>query len=181
MIRMQGTPNQSAAGSPAYLGRTGGIRILFVEDDEFYRENLVAELTERGFVVHSFTDATWLLRSLDSAVEADVIVLEWKLPNILGIDLLAQLRHHGVNLPVVFLTNHAQIENESQAFARGGRLHQQVTRCGDSSQPPQGRVGDWQTFRPSRGRQTHRLRQARPQTGEQPSLLERGGRWPHRR
>ena len=68
---MQGTPNQSAAGSPAYVVRTGGIRILFVEDDEGYRANLVAELTERGFVVHSFTDATWLLRSLDSAVEAD--------------------------------------------------------------------------------------------------------------
>ena len=71
MIRMQGTPNQSAVGSPTYVGRTGGIRILFVEDDEGYRVNLVAELSERGFVVHSFTDATWLLRSLDSAVEAD--------------------------------------------------------------------------------------------------------------
>src|SRR5260370_35810736 len=119
MIRMRGTPNQSAAGSPAYVGRTGGIRILFVEDDEGYRETLVAELTERGFVVHSFTDATWLLRSLDSAVEADVIVLEWKLPNILGIDLLAQQRHHDVKLPVLFLTSHHQIETESQALARG--------------------------------------------------------------
>jgi two-component system, OmpR family, response regulator ChvI len=119
MIRMQGTPNQSAAGSPAYVGRTGGIRILFVEDDEFYRENLVAELTERGFVVHSFTDATWLLRSLDSAVEADVIVLEWKLPKTSGIDLLSQLRQRGVNLPVVFLTSHVLQANEKLAFERG--------------------------------------------------------------
>jgi len=119
MIRMQGTPNQSAAGSPAYVGRTGGIRILFVEDDEGYRANLVAELSERGVVVHSFTYATWLLRALDSAVEADVIVLEWKLPNILGIDLLAQLRHHGVKLPVVFLTSHVLQANEKLAFERG--------------------------------------------------------------
>lgn len=119
MIRMQGTPNQNAAGSPAYLGRTGGIRILFVEDDEFYRENLVAELTERGFVVHSFTDATWLLRSLDSAVEADVIVLEWELPKTSGIDLLSQLRQRGVNLPVVFLTSHVLQANEKLAFERG--------------------------------------------------------------
>jgi two-component system, OmpR family, response regulator ChvI len=119
MIRMQGTPNQSAAGSPAYVGRTGGIRILFVEDDEFYRENLVAELTERGFVVHSFTDATWLLRSLDSAVEANVIVLEWKLPKTSGIDLLSQLRQRGVSVPVVFLTSHVQQANEKLAFERG--------------------------------------------------------------
>jgi DNA-binding response OmpR family regulator len=96
MIRMQGTPNQTGTGLAAYLGRMGGIRILFVEDDQFYRENLVAELTERGFVVHSFTDATWLLHSLDRAVEADVIVLEWKLPKTSGIDLLLQLRQRGV-------------------------------------------------------------------------------------
>jgi two-component system, OmpR family, response regulator ChvI len=119
MIRMQGTPDQSAAGSPAYVGRTGGIRILFVEDDEGYRANLVAELSERGFVVHSFTDATWLLRSLDSAVEADVIVLEWKLPKTSGIDLLLQLRQRGVNLPVVFLTSHVLQANEKLAFERG--------------------------------------------------------------
>jgi two-component system, OmpR family, response regulator ChvI len=119
MIRMQGTPNQSATGSPAYVGRTGGIRILFVEDDEGYRANLVAELSERGFVVHSFTDATWLLRSLDSAVEADVIVLEWELPKTSGIDLLSQLRQRGVNLPVVFLTSHVLQANEKLAFERG--------------------------------------------------------------
>jgi two-component system response regulator ChvI len=119
MIRMQGTPNQSAVGSPAYAGRTGGIRILFVEDDEGYRANLVAKLSERGFVVHSFTDATWLLRSLDSAVEADIIVLEWKLPKSSGIDLLSQLRQRGVSVPVVFLTSHAQQANEKLAFERG--------------------------------------------------------------
>ena len=119
MIRVQVTPNQSATGSPAYVGRTGGIRILFVEDDEFYRENLVAELTERGFVVHSFTDATWFLRSLDSAVEADVIVLEWKLPRTSGVDLLSQLRQRGVSVPVVFLTSHVQQANEKLAFERG--------------------------------------------------------------
>src|SRR5713226_542439 len=73
VIHMQGTPKQSAAGLPAYVGKTGGIRILFVEDDEYYREALGADLSERGFVVHGFANATLLLGSLDSAVEADVI------------------------------------------------------------------------------------------------------------
>lgn len=41
------------------------------------------------------------------------------LPDISGIDLLPQLRRHGVNLPVVFLTNHALIAHESLAFVRG--------------------------------------------------------------
>ena len=142
MFRKQGTPNQSATGLTVYVSRTGGIRILFVENDEFYRESLVAELTERGFVVHSFTDATWLLRSLDSAVEADIIVLEWKLPKTSGIDLLSQLRQRGVSVPVVFLTNHVQQANEKLAFERGA-VDFIVTRCGDSGQPPQAGVGNW--------------------------------------
>jgi two-component system, OmpR family, response regulator ChvI len=102
-----------------YVSRTGGIHLLFVEDDENYRENLVAELSERGFGVHSFADATSLLRSLDGAVAADVIMLEWKLPKTSGIDLLAQLRGRGVNLPVVFLTGHTLPANESLALERG--------------------------------------------------------------
>jgi DNA-binding response OmpR family regulator len=71
---------------PAYVGRTGGIRILFVEDDEDYREALGADLSERGFVIQSFADATSLLDSFGSA--AEVIILDWKLPRTSGIDLL---------------------------------------------------------------------------------------------
>jgi two-component system, OmpR family, response regulator ChvI len=116
---MKGIPDQGAAGLPTDVSRTGGIRILFVEDDEDYREALGADLSERGFVVHSFADATSLLYAFDSAVEADVIILDWKLPGTSGIDLLGQLRRKGVNLPVVFLTVLASTVHETLAFDRG--------------------------------------------------------------
>jgi two-component system response regulator ChvI len=102
---------------PAYVGRTGGIRILFVEDDEDYREALGADLSERGFVIQSFADATSLLDSFGSA--AEVIILDWKLPRTSGIDLLGQLRRQGVNLPVMFLTGLASTVHETLAFDRG--------------------------------------------------------------
>jgi len=95
------------------------IRVLFVEDDEDYCEIVSSELTWHGFAVRSFADGDALLGSLDAAAEADVIVLDWRLPTISGIDLLPQLHQRGVNLPVVFLTSHPQIDNENQAFARG--------------------------------------------------------------
>jgi len=95
------------------------IRVLLVEDDEDYREIVSSELEWHGFTVCSFADGASLLGALDTVTDADIIVLDWRLPNISGIDLLPLLRQRGVNLPVVFLTSHPQLDNESQAFARG--------------------------------------------------------------
>jgi two-component system response regulator ChvI len=99
--------------------KTDPIRVLLVEDDEDYREIVGSELSWHGFAVHSFADGDSLLGSLDTAAYADVIVLDWRLPNISGIDLLPQLRQRGVNLPVVFLTSHADPAYEKLAFERG--------------------------------------------------------------
>jgi len=95
------------------------IRVLLVEDNEDYREIVGSELSWHGFAVRSFADGDSLLSSLDAAPGADVIVLDWRLPTISGIDLLPQLRQRGVNLPVVFLTSHAEPAYEKLAFERG--------------------------------------------------------------
>jgi two-component system response regulator ChvI len=100
-------------------GESSLIRVLIVEDDEDYREIVTSELTWHGFAVRGFADGDALLASLDVAAEADVIVLDWRLPTISGIDLLPQLRQLGVNLPVVFLTSHPRPVNEQLAFERG--------------------------------------------------------------
>ena len=99
--------------------KTDPIRVLLVEDDEDYREIVGSELSWHGFAVRSFADGDSLLGSLDSAAEADIIILDWRLPNISGIDLLPRLRERGVNLPVVFLTSHADPAYEKLAFERG--------------------------------------------------------------
>ena len=100
-------------------GEAGPIRVLIVEDDENYREIVSSELEWHGFAVRSFADGDELLGSLDAVGEADVIVLDWRLPTISGIDLLPELRQRGVTLPVVFLTSHPQPANEQLAFERG--------------------------------------------------------------
>jgi two-component system response regulator ChvI len=101
------------------LGTQPEIRVLFVEDDDNYREVMADELAVMGFSVRSFPDGQALLSSLEAAADADVIVLDWGLPKTSGIDLLPQLRRHGVNLPVVFLTGRALTDNENLAFDRG--------------------------------------------------------------
>ena len=89
-------------------------RVVLVESDQYYREVLTFELLRQGFVVHAFADGASLLGSLATAVDADLAVLDWDLPTMPGLKLLAQLRQHGVALPVVFLTGKVIAGNEHE-------------------------------------------------------------------
>jgi two-component system response regulator ChvI len=104
------SPAQPAA--PAAIGKTGRRRVVLVESDQYYREVLTVELLRQGNVVDAFTDGASLLGSLATAVDADLVVLDWDLPKMSGTELLAELRQHGVNLPVVFLTGKVIAVNE---------------------------------------------------------------------
>jgi two-component system, OmpR family, response regulator ChvI len=95
------------------------IRLIFVDDDGDYREAATGELTDLGFTVESFGDGASMLEAMAGGLEADVIVLDWGLPAVTGIDLLPRLRRQGIMLPVVFLTGRATPAHEHLAFDRG--------------------------------------------------------------
>ena len=102
----------------AELGRDL-IRVLHVEDDPNCREAIADQLSDHGFVVHSFADAMSLADGLALSSDADIILLDWDLPEISGIELLVELRQAGVNLPVVFLTGYGFTAQENLAFETG--------------------------------------------------------------
>jgi two-component system response regulator ChvI len=89
---------------PAATGKAGPRRVVLVEGDQYYRQMLTDELLRQGFAVHAFADGASLLDSVATAIDADIVVLDWDLPKMPGVDLLSRLRQHGVNQPVVFLT-----------------------------------------------------------------------------
>jgi two-component system, OmpR family, response regulator ChvI len=95
------------------------LRVLHVEDDPNCREAIADQLSDHGFVVHSFADAVSLVDALSRATEADIILLDWDLPEVSGIELLVELRRYGVNLPVVFLTGYGFHAQENLAFESG--------------------------------------------------------------
>jgi two-component system response regulator ChvI len=107
------------AGTGNVLSQPEAIRILFVEDDEAFRETLSGELLEHGFSVRGFADGASLLEVSDEMHDADLLLLDWGLPGTLGIDLLKQLRRRGINLPTVFLTGHTLVANERMALDGG--------------------------------------------------------------
>src|SRR5450631_259031 len=109
-----GRANQQIAELGPHL-----IRVLHVEDDPNCREAIADQLSDHGFVVRSFADAMSLADGLAVSSEADIILLDWDLPDVSGIELLVELRQAGVTLPVVFLTGYGFTAQENLAFETG--------------------------------------------------------------
>ncbi|MBV8186226.1 MAG: response regulator transcription factor [Alphaproteobacteria bacterium] len=111
------------AASRYDLQPTSGVsqrtQVVFVEDDDLYRQAIETELTEEGFVVRSFKDGEPMLAAIGSGLVADVVLLDWGLERTLGIDLLAQLRERGLQWPIVFLTGRNSPVHERLALQRG--------------------------------------------------------------
>jgi two-component system response regulator ChvI len=104
-------------GADAAIGE--GIRLLFVDDDDDYREAVAGELGDLGFNVESYATSGALIEALARGTDANVIVLDWGLPDLDGIDLLPRLRRQGIHLPVIFLTGQSSPAHENLAFDRG--------------------------------------------------------------
>jgi two-component system response regulator ChvI len=96
-----------------------GLCLVFVEDDEEYREALSYDLSDLGFSVRGFSDGAELLEALEIIDGVDLILLDWNLPQMPGIDLLDELRRRGIELPVVFLTGYGASEHEEAALSKG--------------------------------------------------------------
>ena len=115
---MQVTKNVAGKAMGDHL-RASPACILLVEDDSGLREALRGDLMDRGFLVQDFPGGAALLQALDQHTEADIIVLDWNMPGLSGIEVLSKLRERGVTLPVVFLTGYNQVAREMLAFESG--------------------------------------------------------------
>ena len=78
--------------------------ILIVDDDEMFRESLIQNLSDAGFATRAFGDGQSALQELATADLPDVILLDWKMPGMTGIEVLRRLRSLEIGVPVVFIT-----------------------------------------------------------------------------
>lgn len=90
-----------------------------VDDDEIYSEVVAEGLTHFGFDVVCYPSGALLLDNPSELREADVIVLDWRLPTGSGVELMRQLRERGVDLPIVFLSGVPTTTYEAIALDRG--------------------------------------------------------------
>ena len=80
-------------------------RLVVVDDDDLFRESLVQNLSDSGFDVVGYRDGRSALVSLEGAtLPPDLILLDWKMPEMSGIEVLKRLRNSEATSPVIFLT-----------------------------------------------------------------------------
>ena len=78
--------------------------VVLTDDDELFRESLGLNLADEGYDVTSFANGQETLTYLQEGGEADVLLLDWRMPELTGIDVLRRLRRAGIGIPVIFLT-----------------------------------------------------------------------------
>src|SRR5712692_1245109 len=83
--------------------------VLLVEDEVELARLITRELEGAGFGVVHAADGETALRSFSDGAEvgADIVVLDWMLPGIDGLEVLRRLRQHSA-LPVLMLTARAE-------------------------------------------------------------------------
>lgn len=94
-------------------------RILLVDDDDEFRESLGLNLIDEGFSVTTFPNGPSALDFMASGEPIDVILLDWRMPGMNGLEMLRELRQRGTMTPVIFLTALSDDIYEEAALAGG--------------------------------------------------------------
>ena len=93
-------------------------RLLLVDDDDTFRKVIAGELATRGFAVTAVATARAALEAL-AAAEPDVMLLDLRLPDGDGLDVLRAARERQLRTEVIVLTGHGTIDTAIEAIRRG--------------------------------------------------------------
>src|SRR5215210_3014729 len=106
------------AGPPHSGDNTWEMRILVIEDEERLARLISRVLTEEGYAVETEANGRQaLLRAL--ADEFDLLIVDWMLPEVSGVQLVRRLRAAEVGTPVIMLTARDQIEDRVEGLDAG--------------------------------------------------------------
>lgn len=92
--------------------------VFVVDDDQYVRESLVSLIRSAGLAVTPFDSAQQFLDS-SPAGGPSCLVLDVKLPGLSGLDLQKRLAESNIDIPIVFITGHADIPMTVRAMKAG--------------------------------------------------------------
>jgi len=94
------------------------VKVLVVEDDVEMSEMIGNWLAEEHYTVntcHSGKEGLELMRFY----KFDVVVLDWELPEIIGVDVCREFRSKGGGTPILMLTARKNIADKERGFEAG--------------------------------------------------------------
>lgn len=92
--------------------------ILLVEDETRLARLMALELSEAGYEVTVANDGLLGLEQAQTTAP-DLLLLDWSLPKLTGLDICAKLRTAGHAVPIIFVTSRAEDEYKAIALEAG--------------------------------------------------------------
>lgn len=96
------------------------LRVVVVDDSRVMRQIVIRTLRQAGYdwEISEAADGALAL-DLITAERPDLVLSDWNMPNMTGIDLLSALRARGDDVPFGFVTSEGAPEMREQAEAAG--------------------------------------------------------------
>jgi len=96
----------------------GSSRILIIDDDESVRRTLSSILEEKGYIVDTAKSAEEALKKSEAAYY-NLALIDIRLPDIEGTDLLSKLQKTSPEMKKIILTGYPSLQNAVRAVNRG--------------------------------------------------------------
>jgi DNA-binding NtrC family response regulator len=93
-------------------------KILIVDDEPSNRKILQQELFRLGYRVDVAKEGAEALKSLDSS-RPDLIILDYMMPDLSGLDVLKELRKREDDTPVIMITAYGTVDRAVEAMKAG--------------------------------------------------------------
>jgi DNA-binding NtrC family response regulator len=93
-------------------------KILIADDEPSNRKILVQELTHKGFAVDTAHNGRQALERIESA-PPDLVILDYMMPEMSGLDVLKELRRKGNDTPVILITAYGSVERAVEVMRAG--------------------------------------------------------------
>lgn len=94
------------------------IRILIADDEMEFASTLVSRLELRNFEVRMVNSGLDALEAIEEK-QPDVLLLDLKMPDLDGLEVLARLRENYPDLQVIILTGHGSFEAGREGMELG--------------------------------------------------------------
>ena len=95
-----------------------GSKILLVDDEIIFTENMAKLLTNRGYIVTAVNNGESAIRALEEK-DYDVVVLDLKMPGMDGITTLKEIKKLGLFTETLILTGHGSVDTALEAIKIG--------------------------------------------------------------